>query len=131
MPRPSVYFYLVQKKKLTGWPGHAKMMGKEVSHTLCGMRTEVDASCCISALTAGHINQKRETLSTVVEGLTLYCLQNIGGGWLVVDRPTYDIKKFAGNGSLSALVVLQAQLAEQLVGIVGSRLHSYHAGGML
>lgn len=107
------------------------MMGKEVSHTLCGMRTEGDTHCCISALTTGHINQKRETLSTVVEGLTLYCLQNIGGGWLVVDRPTYDIKKFAGNGSLSALVVLQAQLAEQLVGIVGSRLHSHHAGGML
>lgn len=88
------------------------MMRKEVSHTLCGMRTEGDARCCISTLTAGYINQKRETLSTAVESLTLYCLHDIGDGRLVVDRSAYDIEEFAGNGSLSALVVLQAQLAE-------------------
>ena len=49
----------------------------------------------------------------------------------VVHRTAYDVKQFACDGLLTRLVVLQVQLAQQLVGIVGGRLHGYHSGCML
>ena len=49
---------------------------------------------------------------------------------LVVDRTADNVEQFAGDGLLSALVVLKVQLTQQFVGIVCCRLHSHHTGGM-
>ena len=50
---------------------------------------------------------------------------------LVVDCTSDDVEKFARDGLLAALVVLQVELTKQFVGVVGCSLHGHHAGGML
>ena len=50
---------------------------------------------------------------------------------LIVDRPADNIKQLVCNGLLPALVVLQVEILEQFVGIVGSRLHGNHSCGVL
>ena len=49
----------------------------------------------------------------------------------VIHRTTDNIKKFVGNCLLTTLVVLQVELPEQFVGIIGSRLHGHHSCRML
>ncbi len=50
---------------------------------------------------------------------------------LVVDRSANNVEQLAGDGLLAALVVLQVQLAKQLVGVVGSCLHGHHTCSVL
>jgi len=50
---------------------------------------------------------------------------------LIVDGTADNIKQLAGDGLLTTLVVLQVQLAKQLVGIIRRSLHGHHSGGML
>ena len=49
---------------------------------------------------------------------------------LVVNRTAHDIKQLAGDGLLPALVVLQVEFTENLIGIISSRLHCHHTGCM-
>ena len=48
-------------------------------------------------------------------------------GALVVHCAAYDVEELRGDGLLAALVVLQVELAQQLIGIVGGSLHGHHA----
>ena len=49
----------------------------------------------------------------------------------VVDSTANNVEQFVGDGLLTALVVLQIELAKQFVGIIRSRLHGHHASSML
>ena len=49
---------------------------------------------------------------------------------LVVDTATNDVEQLARDGLLATLVVLQIELAQNLVGIVRSGLHGNHTCGV-
>ena len=50
---------------------------------------------------------------------------------LVVDTATNDVEQLARDGLLATLVVLQIELAQNLVGIVRSGLHGNHTCGVI
>ncbi len=45
-------------------------------------------------------------------------------------RTAYKIQDFVCNLLLTGLVVFQGQFVQQVLGVVGSRLHCYGAGGV-
>ena len=76
------------------------------------------------------MNKLQKQKGYCYEDNILFCLFIRAKKLSVIDAATHNIKQFACNCLLTALVELKIKLSQQLIGIVSCSLHGYHSGSM-